>query len=313
LPVVKDEAGTRLGYRPSGRGCEGVPVEAVGGPPEVNRRRVRNILRDAREGIGLTQKQAAERVLWSLSKLIRIETGATPQPADVRVLLKEYGFADDRIAEVVEYAKVARQPDEWEQYKDVYSNAALSLFSTEAAARVIQKYEPSVVPGLLQTEDYARELLRSREIDNGVIDRLLMVRLQRQEMLERKDCPKLDFILGEATISRPVGDGYGIIRAQIQRLKSLADHPKITLRCLPFSAGVHSGMGVSFTVLEFRDAEVPDLVYLESADRDSIWRDDKDEVHKYAQRFGKLQEIAQPAEEFASQVEQVAKERFGGL
>jgi transcriptional regulator with XRE-family HTH domain len=291
-----------------------VPVDVVGGgPPEVNRRKVRNILRDARESIPLSQKQAAERVLWSLSKLIRIETGAPPQPADVRVLLKEYGFDDDRIAEVVEYAKIARQPDEWEQYRGLYTNAALSLFANESAARVIQKYEPTFVPGLLQTEDYARELLQALEVDNGVIERLLMVRLQRQEMLERPDCPKLDFILGEATISRPIGSGFAVIRSQIQRLKALADHPKITLRLLPFSAGVHPGMGIAFTVLEFRDAEVPDIVYLESADRDSIWRDEKEEIQKYAQRFGKLLEMAPPAEDFTTQLEAVAEARFGGI
>jgi len=263
--------------------------------------------------VGLTQKQAADRVLWSLSKLIRIETGTPPQPADVRVLLKEYGFDDARIAEVVEYAKIARQTDEWEPYRDVYSNAALSLFSNEAAAEVIQKYESSLVPGLLQTEDYARGLLRALEIESGRIERLLSVRLQRQEMLDDPNCPKLDFILGEATVSRPVGKGFSVIRAQIQRLKALAEHPQITLRFLPFAAGVHPGLGSAFTVLEFRDPEVPDLVYLESADGDSIWRDEKDEVRKYIHRFGQLQEIAAPAEAFGSQIDAVAKERFGGL
>jgi len=290
-----------------------VPVDAVSVPPEVNRRRVRNILRDARENIGLTQKQAADRVLWSLSKMIRIETGAPPQPADVRVLLKEYGFEDDRISEVVEYAKAARQPDEWEQYKGVYSNAALSLFSNEPAARLIQKYEASVVPGLLQTEDYARELLQTVGVDDSVAEKRLRVRLQRQEMLDRDDCPKLDFILGEATLSRPAGEGFEVIRAQIQRLKALADHPKITLRFLPFAGGMHPGMGMSFTVLEFPDPEVPDLVYLENGDGDSIWRDDKAEIEKYALRFGRLLELAAPAEDFVTRIEALARERFGGL
>lgn len=290
-----------------------MPVDALSDPPEVNRRRVRNILRDARESVGLTQKQAADRVLWSLSKMIRIETGAPPQPADVRLLLKEYGLHDDRISEVVEYAKIARRTDEWAQYRDVYTNAALSLFSNERAARVIQKYEPSVVPGLLQTEDYARVLLHKVGVDEATTEKLLQVRLQRQEMLDRPDCPKLDVILGEATISRPAGDGFAVIRAQIQRLKALADHDKITLRFLPFSAGLHPGMGFAFTVLEFRDPEVPDLVYLENNSQDSIVRDDKAEIEKYAQRFGKLLELAPPAEDFVTQIEAVAAARFGGI
>jgi transcriptional regulator with XRE-family HTH domain len=290
-----------------------VSVDAVSDPPEVHRRRVRNILRDARENIGLTQKQAADRVLWSLSKMIRIETGAPPQPADVRVLLKEYGFEDERISEVVAYAKAARQPDEWEQYKGVYTNAALSLFSNEPAARVVQQYEASVVPGLLQTEDYARELFKKLGVEDSVAEKRLRVRLQRQEMLDRDDCPKLDFILGEATISRPAGEGFEVIRAQLQRLKALAEHPQITLRFLPFAAGMHPGMGMSFTVLEFRDPEVPDLVYLENGDGDSIWRDDEAEIEKYALRFGKLLELGAPAEDFVPRIEALARDRFGGI
>ena len=280
-------------------------------PPEVMKRKVRNILRQEREHRGITQKAAAERVLWSQSKLIRIETGVTPAaPADVRLLLKEYGASDERVAEVVEIAKAARQPDEWEAFKSVYTNASLNLFANERAATLIQKYEPTLVPGLFQTEEYARSLLKEMGSDPGAIDARVRARLLRQEMLDDPDCPHLDVIIGEATISRPVG-GRGIMRDQIAKLKKIADHSKINLQFMPFAVGAHPGLGSAFTILEFKDPDLPDLVYLESADRESLVRDDRDEVERYNRRFAELQEIAAAPEDLAEHLDEVLRYRFG--
>ena len=183
----------------------------------------RNILRQEREQRGITQKAAAERVLWSQSKLIRIETGVTPAaPADVRLLLLEYGANEERVAEIVEIAKAARQPDEWQAFKGIYSTASLNLFANERAATLIQKYEPTLVPGLFQTEEYARALLRETGSNPKTIDERVRARLLRQEMLDDDDCPNLDVIIGEATVSRPVG-GNKVMRDQIAKLKRLAE------------------------------------------------------------------------------------------
>lgn len=278
--------------------------------PEVMRRKVRNILREAREKAEITQKEAAERVLWSPSKLIRIETGVTPAaPADVRLLLLEYGTDNKRVAEAVEIAKAARQPEKWEAYKDVYSTTARHLFAYERAATLIQKYEPTFIPGLFQVEEYARALLKETGSDPNQIDEKVRGRLLRQELLESDDCPDLDFILGEAAVSRPIG-GIKVMREQIEKLKELAAHKKVTLRLILFSKGAHPGLGTAFTILQFQDADLSDLVYLEGVDRESIVREEQETVDRYNSRFDQLRELASPPENLPGLLDEIIRYRF---
>lgn len=281
--------------------------------PEVMKRKVRNILREEREKTGITQKAAAERVLWSPSKLIRIETGVTPAaPADVRLLLLEYGADDDRVAEAVEIAKAARQPDKWDAYKDVYAITARHLFAYERAATVIQKYEPTFIPGLFQTEEYARALLRETGTDPKQVDEKVQARLLRQELLESKDCPDLDFIIGEGAVSRPIG-GMKVMREQIEKLKKLSEHKKVTLRLMLFSKGAHPGLDSAFTILQFQEADLSDLVYLEGVDRESIVREEQDEVARYNSRFAELRELANPPEDLPVLLDEIVRYRFSDI
>lgn len=287
--------------------------DAATDTPEVMKRKVRNILREEREKKGITQKTAAQRVLWSPSKLIRIETGVTPAaPADVRLLLLEYGADDKRVAEAVEIAKAARQPDRWEAYKDVYSTTARHLFAYERAATLIQKHEPTFIPGLFQTEEYARALLKETGTDPHQIDEKVRGRLLRQELLESDDCPYLDVILGEAAVSRPIG-GINVMREQIEKLKKLATHKKVAIRLMPFSKGAHPGLGSAFTILQFQEADFSDLVYLEGVDHESIVREDRDEVDQYNSRFAELRELANPPEELPDLLDEIVRYRLGDL
>lgn len=296
--------------RPVEEGLGVVVRDGVADPPEVMRRKVRNILRHERELRGITQKAAAERVLWSQSKLMRIETGVTPAvPADVRLLLLEYGADEARVAEVVEIAKGAWQPDEWETYKGIYSTAALNLFANEGAATLIQKYEPTFIPGLFQTEDYTRALLKETRSNPEQIDNRVRGRLRRQEMLGSDDCPNLNIIIGEATVSRPIG-GNKVMREQVDKLKKLTTHNKVILSLIPFSRGAHPGLGSAFTILEFNDPDLADLVYLEGADRESIVRDDQGEVDRYNRRFAELRELAIPPEDLPAFLDEIVKYRF---
>lgn len=122
--------------------------------PEVAKRLLRNLLREERERASLTQTQAAERVIWSLSKLIRIETGVVPvAPADVRLLLLTYDTEPERLAKIVDIATAARKPDIWSPYKKDIGPEYFLFLASEQSASAILKYEPSAVPGLLQTED----------------------------------------------------------------------------------------------------------------------------------------------------------------
>lgn len=279
-------------------------------PPEVLRRKVRSVLRQERERLGITQKAAADRMLWSLSKLIRIETGAAqPAPADVRVLLLEYGVDEARVAEVVEFAKASRQPDQWELFKDDLSPEARNLFANESAAQLIEKFEPTLIPGVLQTEEYASGLLKAFMVPEARAKKLVEARLRRQELLDSPECPDLDFVIGEAAVSRPVG-GSAVMLSQLKKLKVMAGRKNITLRLLPFSRGAHVGMGSAFTILQFKDTDLPDLVYLESVDKESIVRDDQAEVLRYNERFATLGDLASRPEEFAGQLDDIAGYRF---
>jgi len=263
-------------------------------PPNVKKRLLRQILRAQRESAGLKQKEAADRVVWSLSKLIRIETGAVPiTPADVRLLLLEYGVDEDLRNDLVELAKQARKPDNWADYRDYISPAMQTLLDNEAAASVILQFEPAVVPGLLQTPDYTSALLKEQGISSKKAEKIQEIRYKRQEVLQSKDRPDLNFLLGEAALSYAIG-GAQVMRMQIKRLRELADShtDNLLLQTLPFSLGGYPGMDRSFTLYQFRVAVLPDLLYMENSRDDFAERDDRETVDLYYGHFWDLWERA---------------------
>jgi transcriptional regulator with XRE-family HTH domain len=283
--------------------------------PEVKRRRLRVALRQERDAANLTQKEAAEALDWSVSKIIRIEQGAVAVTVtDLRTLLDIYKVTDEkREAELVELARGSRN-QAWSEYKDIYSPAARTLFGNEAAAKIIYKYEPTFVPGVLQTEEYARALLLGLGHGEDEIDRIVEVRLGRQELLDRDPPPRLQFILGEAAVSRAVG-GRGVMRHQLDKLKELAERPGISLQVLPFSVGAHPRMGEAFTILEFAD-DLDDLLYLENADRESTSREstsreEPELISDYRRDFVALQDLASEADNFADVIDRIYARLLG--
>ena len=260
--------------------------------PEIMRRQLKTALRQYRHEAGLTQQAAAHELDWSPSKIIRIESGAVGiTPTDVRALLGLYGVQDsERAAELVELARGSRRPA-WSQYQGVYSKASLALFANEAAAHSMYKYEPTVIPGLLQTEEYARALLKSLSHSSDKIERMVTARLERQELLEHNPDSELHFVIGEAAVRRPVG-GHGVMANQLKRLKDFSRRPKTFLQVLPFSVGAHPLMGVAFTILRFADMALDDLLYLETAIGESTFRDDPELTSNYQQDFLVLQGLA---------------------
>ena len=278
--------------------------------PEVKRRRLKAALRHEREAASLSQKQVSEALDWSVSKIIRIEAGAVGLSAtDLRALMDLYKIADEkRRAELTELARGSRKQS-WSEYSDVYSVAARTLFGYEAAARAIYKYEPTFIPGLLQTEEYARALLQGAGHSEDEIERMVTGRLERQELLEQSPRPQLEFILGEAAVSRAVG-GPGVMLHQLERLKDLARRPDISLQILLFDAGAHPRMGEAFTILEFADENLDDLIYLENAGRESVSREDPELVVAYRKDFVSLQGLATPGSDFAKVIDKIAATRL---
>jgi hypothetical protein len=279
---------------------------------EVKRRRLRTALRQARVEAQITQKGAADALVWSVSKIVRIEQGTVPvSPTDVRVMLETYDVTDSsRIRELVDLAKEAREAKGWSQFSDVLSQESLELFGNEAAAKVIYKYEPSVIPGLFQTREYARALLRALGNSEDQIERRLEVRAQRQQMLESPDRPELDFIIGEAALCRPIG-GEDTMREQIAHLLELGQQNGISLFLLPFAAGPHRSMGSAFTVLQFDDPLLPDLLYLENEERERVSRDEQGAIRKYLDLYVELQLMADNSGPLEDSISKIIRERYG--
>jgi transcriptional regulator with XRE-family HTH domain len=279
---------------------------------EVKKRRLRTALRQARLDARMTQRAAAEALVWSISKIVRIEQGTVPvAPSDVRVLLQLYGATDpSAIQELADLAKEAREDKGWSTYSDVLSQESLELFGNEPTAKVIYKYEPSVIPGMFQTQEYSRALLHALGNSEEQVERRLEVRAQRQQLLESPTRPELNFILGETALSRTVGDD-DIMREQITFLLGLAKRDGISVLLLPFGAGPHRGMGGAFTVLQFDDPLLPDLLYLENAERESVSRDEEGEIRRYLELFVELQNMATKHGSLEEHAKRILRERFG--
>ena len=278
--------------------------------PELMRRELRFALRRQREAAGLTQKDVAEALYWSVSKVIRMEQGdVAVSPSDAQVLMHTYGVTDEaRIAQLAELAHGARQQSAWTQYRDVYSEPARTLFANEPFASTIYKHEPSLVPGMFQTEEYTRGLLERLDLPAERIDRLVEVRLARQELLTSERRPDLQFVMGEAVVSRPIG-GVGVMKMQLKRLVELAESPGISLHLLPFSVGAHPRIGDAFTILEF-PGDVDSLLYRENAGGETTTREDARLIGDYLRDWITLQGLASAPKKFAETLEKLTAHRF---
>lgn len=271
----------------------------VGGTddPAVQRRRLRRELRSLRDASGLTQRQVAGRLDWSTSKLIRIEKGDQGiSTTDLRALLAELGVEDPSQHPLVDVAKMARR-EPWSDFSDVLDLAYRRFLGLESSSSLVRTYEPQLVPGILQTEEYARAVLaETYEFDKSGIDRRWNARQRRQELHDRADPPKMFFVIEETVVRREVG-GTRVFRRQLERLKAYAGLRHVSLQVLPFSAGAHPGMTGPQNVLEFPDPDEPDLVYLEGPESGSTFRDEIDVTTRYIERFFLLEDKALSVDE----------------
>ena len=228
---------------------------------------------------------------WSLSKIIRIESASSGISAnDLKALLQLYGVKDPgQVDSLVALARAARERSWWSAYRDVAPQPLLQLTEYESAAQVIRQFETMFVPGILQTEDYARAVIDNyyeEGISSNQLRALVELRTRRQDVIDAEDPPSFHFILDEAAIRRLVG-GPSIMRRQLRRLIEVADKPNISLEVIPFSAGLHPGMKGPFEIIEFADPSDSEIVYLESP-RGDIFSDVPEETSKYREDFARL-------------------------
>jgi transcriptional regulator with XRE-family HTH domain len=261
------------------------------GSPLVQRRRLRTELKKARQTSGLTQDQVAGEMDWSLSKIIRIEAGSSGISAnDLKALLQLYGVKDPgQVDSLVALARAARERSWWSAYRDVASQSLLQLIEYESEAHAVRQFETLFIPGILQTEDYARAVLQNH-YDEGPgseqLRALVELRTRREDLFDAENGPSFHFVLDEAVVHRLVV-GPSVMRRQLRRLIEVANRPNITIEIVPFSAGLHPGMKGPFEIIEFADPPVSDIVYLEGP-RVDIISDDPEEILKYREAFERL-------------------------
>ncbi len=240
-----------------------MPNISQGPDPTIHRRRLRSELRNAREACDKTQREVAAAMDWSASKLIRIETGAVNiSTNDLRALLNHYELDQERIENLVSTARASREPPRWNLYKDVATPEYISFLGCESSASVIRNFEPLLVPGLLQTEEYARNVITAFDGAQRT-DALVDLRTQRQEVLTRENPPDTHFILDEAVISRIVGNP-AVMRQQIRHLQESAEQPNITIRIMSFKLGMYPRLRVPYVIFEFPEPEDEDVMYIEN-------------------------------------------------
>jgi transcriptional regulator with XRE-family HTH domain len=268
----------------------------VSSSPLVERRRLRAELKQARLDAGLTQETVAEQMDWSLSKLIRIETGAVGiSTNDLTALLRLYNVKDPkRVRALIAQGKEARKQTWWSKYRSALPPTYFQYIEYETSASIIRTYETLIIPGLLQTEEYAAAVSRLYRVNPTAaqIRTRVEVRMKRQELLlGRPSPPLLFFILDEAVIHRLMGT-EDIRQAQLEKLIRIADRPEVTIEIVPASVGLHRGMGENFHILEFGGTADNDVLYFESA-RDSIFSHDAtEEITVYRELFEELRKIS---------------------
>jgi len=284
---------------------------ADGVSPLVQRRRLKAELRRARLEMGLTQEQVASDMEWSLSKIIRIEGGSTGVSAnDLKALLNLYKITDSvRTDQLTALARASRERSWWSAYRDVAPPTLIQLIEYESAASAVLQFENMLVPGILQTQDYARAVLQDYYTDKlsseRVVGKLVDLRVRREELLDRKNSPRFTFILDEAVVRRVVG-GNLVMVTQIQRLIEAAKKPNIAIEIVPFKAGMHPGTGGPFEVVEFADA-MADVVFLESP-RTDIVSDDPEETLRYREIFGQLRKLALTGQDSLACLKEISAE-----
>jgi transcriptional regulator with XRE-family HTH domain len=259
----------------------------------VPRRQLGRYLRDLRNAAGLTVKDAARGLEWSEAKMWRIETGQTSlRSLDVEAMCRIYGARQDITNALMGLAKETKARGWWQAYGDAVPEWFDLYVGLEAAASRLFLYGQELVPGLLQTEDYARTLIAADNpgVEPAEIDRRVRLRMARQALISRTiDQPALQVALNESVLRWPVG-GTTIMAAQLERLAAASDLPNVSLRVVPFSAGFHPGiLSGSFNILRFplngngADSEPP-TVYADLY-TGALYLDKPQEIERYSDAF----------------------------
>ena len=262
---------------------------ATAGGPTARRLVLGSQLRRLREANDISRENAGYSIRGSGSKISRLELGRVGfKERDVADLLTLYGVSDENERTTfLNMVRDSNQPGWWHRYGDLVPTWFQDYVGLEESASRIQTHEIQFVPGLLQTESYARALAsRGRpEAPRDEVDRRVLLRMQRQELLTQSDAPRLWAVLDEAVLYRPFGD-RAVLRGQIEHLLDITQQPNISLQITPFELSRPSAEG-AFTILRFAEPEIPDIVYLEHL-CGALYLDKSEEVELYSKASHRL-------------------------
>ena len=273
--------------------------------PTVRRRELGALLRALRNEKRLTVEQVAERLLCSPSKVSRMETGhGVVTPRDIRDLCDFYGVTEE--AERNHLKQLAREGNQqgwWQSYDLAYG----TYIGLEAEARSISEFKSSVVPGLLQTADYARAGHEGTmpRLSSEQIDRQIEAKLKRQQILTQDRPPQFGAVLDEAALHRVVG-GHAVMAAQLGKILDMSALPNVVVQILPYERGYHPALESNFTILELPDP-APSVIYVEGL-IGSHYLERTEDLERYRAIFAQLQSIALGPEDSAEFLTEIMRE-----
>ncbi|BAJ29075.1 MULTISPECIES: helix-turn-helix transcriptional regulator [Kitasatospora] len=282
-------------------------------PQSVYRRQLASRLKELRDARELTLTEVAGIVEVNQSSLSRIENGERgTTPVLVKALLDCYEVTDpverEDILDLVRADQAQRQ-QWWKKYSTVINTTQYAGYlALESSATSFRSYEPQLVPGLLQTADYARQVITAMRVDLTArqVDALVTVRMERQEkVMDRPDAPKLWAVIDEAAIRRIAGSP-SVLKGQLEHLLAVAPSPNLTVQLLPFSAGFHPGLYGSFMLMGFPEPN-PDVVWVENL-TNSVGFEGSEDVERYAEVFDHLRARALGPPETRGQINKILKE-----
>jgi transcriptional regulator with XRE-family HTH domain len=274
----------------------------------MRRRRMARALRQYRSAAGLTGDEAAKALLCGTGTISRMENGESADPLRVRHALALYGAPPETIDDIVKIALeihngtrgTIRRP-----YHDVVPKRLAEYYELEDEADQVSKVEGECVPGLIQTEAYARALIGAGEPPDTV-DRLVQIRMDRKVRLAGDHPLRFQVVLGEAALHTQVGAPM-VMREQLDYLSSLArEAPNVEIRVLPFSAGARPALGRNFTILSFPGEADPDVIFAESVTY-FVLEDETAEVERFRNAYTRIWDMALDESRSASMIASKAK------
>jgi transcriptional regulator with XRE-family HTH domain len=264
-------------------------------------------LRDLRQGAGKSLEDAAAALSVSVLAIRRIEQGQVKWKLPyIKMLLEEYGVDADEARTFLAMAAEANKPGWWYRYRDALPDWFRAFVTLEEEASLIRAYEPHYVPGIMQTEDYARTVLRAGLRDFDEIERRVALRMQRQRTLLRPGGTEMWVVIDETVLRRPVAPPE-VMRVQIDHLIELAARPNVTLQLIPFGLFLHEAMYGPFYIFRFPFPELQDIVYFENV-AGSGYVDQPDNVSAFIEALDRIGAQVPPPQRTEALLTEIRKE-----